>query len=189
MAGAGGESPHVALQALGSESTQDEEEPRESGTPHRPFANGSCPTVAPLLSRGFTGWKKKKKNGGRRVRLARGQVGGAIRSQRGADKSCQSLHHSVTDRTISTQVLAIKGISTRMLCVSISICLSWCFSKTPNKKDFSTDKECKFLHDFFFSLGRSLQILSFSPKVSFNVLAIALYRDTVLNLRKLKGIF
>ena len=133
--------------------------------------------------------KKKKKNGGRRVRLARGQVGGAIRSQRGADKSCQSLHHSVTDRTISTQVLAIKGISTRMLCVSISICLSWCFSKTPNKKDFSTDKECKFLHDFFFSLGRSLQILSFSPKVSFNVLAIALSRDTVLNLRKLKGIF
>ena len=64
MAGAGGESPHVALQALGSESTQDEEEPRESGTPHRPFANGSCPTVAPLLSRGFTGWKKKKTEAG-----------------------------------------------------------------------------------------------------------------------------
>lgn len=31
--------------------------------------------------------------------MARGQVGGAIRSQRVADKSCQSLHHSVTDRT------------------------------------------------------------------------------------------
>lgn len=49
------------------------------------------------------------------MRLARGQVGGAIRSQRRADKSYQSLHHSVTDRTISTQVLAIKGISTGML--------------------------------------------------------------------------
>lgn len=89
------ESPLLWLQeALGSESTRDEEEPRESGTSHKPSANRNCSSVVPFLSQGFTGRKKKTKNGGRRLRLARGQVGGAIRSQRRADKSYQSLHHS-----------------------------------------------------------------------------------------------
>lgn len=66
------ESPLLWLQeALGSESTRDEEEPRESGTSHKPSANRNCSSVVPFLSQGFTGRKKKNKK--RRPAFAIGQ--------------------------------------------------------------------------------------------------------------------